>query len=284
MTARTDGKGLTVARNCKVITTCFIGREIRKKTTICGDPPGLFRHAQVFPDAESVLELLALVHEFELKVDPGVECDTIIVNHDVGWKRGNAYLASLNGTRTFAGSIKVITRDNYGGSLGGYDFAYQEFRHQYDYWTFTEDDILISGDKYLTRCIDTFERHADTGFVAIQGLSSDPVLHAHGGVGTSRIHVLDAVCKLWGYLPHRRQHESQKDPDHSIWGEVLFTNLMIRLGYRLVTVETDAPLYTFAYDYMRQERGYRRKPRRRFLPRILRRVARATEQWAASLD
>lgn len=274
-----------MARNCKVITTCFVGRQIREKTTICGDPPGPFLHAQMFPDAESVLDLLAVVHEFELKVDPGIECDTIIVNNDVGWEKGNKYLASLDGTRTFAGSLKVITRGNFGTSFGGYDFAYQQFRDRYDYWTFTEDDILISGDKYLTRCIDMFERHPDMGFVAIQGLSNEPALHAHGAVGTSRVEVLDAVDKVWGYLPHRLQNESQDDIDNIYLGEVLFTNLIRRLGYQVVTVQSDSPLYTFAFDYMRQERGYLgRRGRRKFLPRVLRRLARVSEQWAEILD
>jgi hypothetical protein len=261
-----------------------MGRQIREKTTICGDPPGPFMHAQVFPDAESVLELMALVHEFEMKVDPGVECDTVIVNNDVGWQRGNAYLAALDGTRTFSGMLKVVSRANYGSSLGGYDYAYRQFGSQYQYWTFTEDDILITGHQYLTRCIETFERHADMGFVAIQGLSNDPALHAHGGVGTSRIDVLDAVRKLWGYLPHRLQHETQDDIDHVIWGEVLFTNLIKRLGYQVVTVPSQAPLYTFAYDYLRDERGLRRKAKRKLLPRVLRKMARMSDTWAESFD
>jgi hypothetical protein len=274
-----------VAKHCKVITTCFIGRQIRERTTLCGDPPGPFMHAQMFPDAQSVLDLLEVVHEFELKVDPGIECDTIIVNNDVGWEPGNRYLASLDGTKTFSGTLHVITRGNFGASLGGYDFAYQRFRDRYEYWTFTEDDILVSGDQYLTRCIQMFERAPNMGFVALQGLSNDPALHAHGAVGTSRRDILDAVNRLWGYLPHRREGESQDDLDNVYLGEVLFTNLISRLGYQVVTVQSDTPLYTFAFDYMRQERGYRgKRGARKLLPRVLRRAARVSERWAASLD
>jgi hypothetical protein len=279
------GKEITVARNCKVITTCFAGREVREETDTCGDPPGPFMHSQNFPDPRSVLGLLEVVHEIERKVDPGVECDTIIVNNDAGWKEGNRYLASIDGTKTFSGILKILTRENYGSSLGGYNYAFEQFRNQYDYWTFTEDDILISGDKYLTRCIETFERRDDTGFVAIQGLSSHRALHAHGGVGTTHARVLDAVHRTWGSLPHRLRHESQDAMDHAVWGEVLFTNLMSRMGYQLVTVESEVPLYTFAYDYMKQARGLvvstkRHKP----LPRALRRMARGFERWAEKLD
>ena len=242
-------------------------------------------HAQNFPDPESVLELVALIHEFERKVDPGIECDTIIVNNDVGWKKGNRYLASLDGTKTLAGVLKVITKDNFGNSLGGYNFAYERFRHQYVYWTFTEDDILISGDQWLAQCIETFEQHDDTGFVAIQGLSKQFALHAHGGVGTTHVSVLDAVHKVWGSLPHRQQHESQTDLDQSIFGEVLFTNVINRMGRRLVTVKSDPPLYTFAYEHMVRARGLRVKTYRpKFIPRVLRKIARVTDGLAAKLD
>lgn len=273
-----------MARNCKVVTTCFVGREIRKTTTRCGDPPGPYRHAQVFPDAESVLELMSLVHEFELKVDPGAPCDTVIVNNDVGWDEGNRYLASLHGSRTFAGNITVLNRENYGASLGGYDFAYQRLKHRYDVWAFTEDDILITGDRYLARSIEVLQSDRQVGFVALQALSRDPALHAHGGVGATRVDVLDAVDRLWGYLPHRLRDESQAWDDHSIWGEVLFTHLMHRLGYRLTTLPSTAPHHAFAYEVMRARGQGRRAARRKLLPRALRTLARGAGRWAASLD
>jgi hypothetical protein len=247
-----------------------------------GIPLGPFIHAQNFPDPESVIELVALNSEFERTVDPGVACDTIIVNNDTGWEKGNKYLASLHGTKTFSGEIKVVTRENYGVSLGGYNHAYELFRSHYDYWTFTEDDILINGHRWFARCIEMFERTADAGFVAIQGLSSEFALHAHAGVGTTHVSVLDAVRKVWGSLPHRQKHETQTDLDQIIFGEVLFTNIISRMGRGLLTVESDPPLYTFAYDYMRRTRGIRFRPG--LLRRALRKVSRMTEAWAERLD
>lgn len=276
---------IKATRNCKVITTCFVGREVRLEHAVCGDPPGLFEHAQNFADPESVLELISLIHEFERKVDPGAQCDTIIVNNDVGWKKGNRYLASLDGTRTFSGILRVVSRDNYGSSCGGYNHAFERFRDEYGYWTFTEDDILISGDQWLSRCIETFERYEDSGFVAIQGLSKFLALHAHGGVGTTHARVLDAVHRVWGSLPHRRRDESQDPVEHSILGEVLFTNIISRMGRRLVAVESASPLYTFAYDQMMQTRGLRVNTfRPKIVPRVLRKVSRLTEEWAKKLE
>jgi hypothetical protein len=292
-----------VTRNCKVITTCFAGRTVREETTICGDPPGPFMHAQNFPDAESVLELVELIHEFELEVDPGLECDTILVNQDVGWEKGNRYLSSLDGSRTFAGHLRVLTKDNFGNSLGGYNHAYELLRDGYDYWTFTEDDILITGPGWLRRCIDTFERQEKAGFVALQGLSSEFALHAHAGMGTTHVRVLDAVRAFWGALPHRQRQESQRDVDHIVFGEVMFTHIIKRLGYELVTVDSPEPLYTYAYEHIKRTRGPRQPavapvrvpaavpppephaaPRAGLVPRALRRVAGALEGWAQRIE
>ena len=270
-----------MSRNCKVIATCFAGREVRLHNAICGTPPGVFVHAQNFADAESVLELIATVRELEVRVDPGSECDTIIVNNDVGWERGNRYLDSLNGTKTFAGTFKVLHRENFGSSLGAYNHAYSTFGRRYDYWTFTEDDILLNGHRWLGICLETFARHDNAGFVAIQGFSDDWAKHAHGGVGLTHINILDAVRGAWGALPHRLRHESQNDDDHIVFGEVLFTNLINRLGFDLVIVESDIRLYEFAYDYMMRNRGLCvRTYRPGLIPRLLRKISRSSDAWA----
>ena len=115
-----------MSRNCKVVTTCFAGREVRKETTECGNPPGWFMHAQNFPDPESVLPLVKLIHEFDRKVDPGIECDTIVVNNDTGWEEGNRYLASLDGSPIHSGKLRVVTPFGCGILLfinSGYFFA-----------------------------------------------------------------------------------------------------------------------------------------------------------------
>lgn len=272
-------------RNCKVIATCFAGRELRPENDSCGDPPGLFLHAQNFLDADSVLELVSLIHEVERQVDPGAECDTIIVNNDVGWKKGNDYLDSIDGTKTFSGVFKVLHRKNFGSSLGAYNHAYETFQSQYDYWTFTEDDILINGDRWLSRCLSVFDDHDNVGFVAIQGLSNVWARHAHGGVGLAHVSILNSVKQAWGALPHRLESESQGDVEHTVFGEVLFTNIIERMGLRLVTVQSEVPLYTFAYDYMMRMRGSPVRTRRpKFMPRLLRKVSRLSEELADRID
>lgn len=268
-----------MARNCKVITTCFTGREVREHPQRCGEPPGLFDHAQNFPDAHSVLALMRMVVDSERTVDPGVACDTIIVNNDVGWAPGNRYLAELDGSPTFAGTFKVLTRDNIGSSLGGYAAAFDRFAAHYDYWAFTEDDILLSGHRHFAQCIAALAR-PEIGFVAIQGLSGVHARHAHGGVGVTRAAVLADVRRVWGSLPHCDRDQPQSDVDHTVWGEVLFTNVIERLGYELVVIDTDTPLYTFAYHRLMERQGRPVRPKRRSL---LRRVAGRAAREALNL-
>ncbi len=248
---RDRAEGLGTGRNCKVITTCFVAREIGADTEITGHRPGPFIHCQNFPTRERVLELVAYIYELERTVDPGVESDTILVNNDVGWEKGNRYLESIRDSKIFSGRLKVINRENYGRSFGGYNKAYEVFRDQYEYWTFTEDDILVTGDQYFRICIDTFEKKQNTGFVAILGLSREVRLHAHGGVGTTRADVLDRLYRKLGRLPHSGRGQPQSHPDIILQGEVPFTNSIKRLGYELVIVEATRPVYAYAYDHMR---------------------------------
>jgi hypothetical protein len=236
---------------CKVITTCFIGREIREATTFCGSPPGPFDHSQNFPTPESVIELLAYIVQLERTVDPGVECDTVIVNNDVGFEPGARFLAEIDGARTFAGRLRVLTSGNYGRSFGGRHHAYERFRSEYDHWLFTEDDILILGDRYFKVCLETYYRRADTGFVAIQGLSDDESLHAHGGVGALHVGVLHQLHARLGKLPHCGADCSQDYQDIVTFGEVAFSSEIINLGYRIVPVKSPTRLYAYAYDHMR---------------------------------
>ena len=83
-------------KNCKVIATCFIGRKrVIENTRIVGYPPLMAIHSQNFPTEESILELIKLNVEQERAVNPGVPCDTIIVNSDSGWQKGKDYLDSI---------------------------------------------------------------------------------------------------------------------------------------------------------------------------------------------
>ena len=247
-------------KNCKVIATCFIGRKrVILNTCVVGYPPLMAIHSQNFPSEESILELLKLNVEQERLVDPGVPCDTVIVNSDTGWQKGNEYLDSINNTSTRTGIFRVVHRPNIGISYGAYNDAYQKYKDEYAYWIFTEDDILINSNNYFKAAIDYYNQKKDTGFVAFIGLSmegcggetGEHLKHAHNAAGITHVDILNEVNRKHGNLPYADNSDSQTYPDVILYGEVAFTNEIMKLGYELRTMESDCPLYWFAYDFMR---------------------------------
>ena len=257
-------------KNCKVIATCFIGKRVQKETLIVGNPPLVVLHSMNFPTEETVLALIKLNIDQDRTVDPGIPCDTIIVNNDVGWEKGNKYLDSINNSPTHSGIIRVLHRENWGRSFGAYNEAYQRFKGEYEYWIFTEDDILINGFNYFKIARSNFNRHDNAGFIALLGISNEglygeigePLKHAHSGTGITHVKILDELNTKLGKLPHSGKTESQTYEDCIYKGEIAFTNEIIKLGYELRDMGSADPLYWFAYDFMR---GIRVKAKPSFL-------------------
>ena len=122
------------SKNCKVITTYF-GKRFS------------------FPyDVDDTILILKDSIQNEINLNPGVDnLDVIIINHDCGIKKGNDYLDTLNGLKTYCGVVKVIHRpwDNGKGvSLKSMDYAFNLFKKEYHYWFFQEDDYKIKQENY----------------------------------------------------------------------------------------------------------------------------------------
>ena len=242
----------------KVITTSFIPRVVREKTVLAGCPMGYFSHSQNYTTKESIIELINLNIEIELKCNPGAPVDLIIVNNDSGWSDGNRFLESINGKHLSDGKIHVLTKNNFGRSFGGYNYAFKMLGNNYDYFIFTEDDIIIGRDGYASIGIENFHNIENCGFVAYQCISHkgsnlppEDAAHAHGGVGLTSASVLNEVVKHYGSLPHADENSSQEYIDIIKNGEVAFTNKIYKLGYQLISLPNDIKLYDFAYDVMR---------------------------------
>jgi len=242
----------------KVITTTFVPRTVREVTGLCGMPMGYFSHSQNFTTNESIIDLIKFTLETESLCKPGEVVDIIIVNNDSGWQEGIQFLNTIDGKSLGFGKIRVLNRQNIGRSFGGYNHAFKMLRSEYDYFIFTEDDILVSRDGYASLGIQYFNQTKNCGFVAYQSISSigldyctEDALHAHGGVGISHVHVLDEVVRKYGALPHADKITSQEYVDILKMGEIPFTNKIHKLGYRLTSVPEDIKLYDFAYDMMR---------------------------------
>lgn len=227
----------------------------------------------------TALDLLRRIVTLECETDPGTNCDIIVVNSDAGWACGNSYLESIDGTPTFAGQLRILRRDTFGGRYGAFNAAFETFRHEYRYWLFVRDVVIVTGDRYFARLIDRFDQQPNTGFVALHGIGKAGLRYARGGAGVSRGDVLDAVHRAWGSLPHRRLNETQDPESIFTWGEVMFTGVMTRMGYVLV----DAPGFDLPPDSpewrsLLSDIGRKRAPSN--VHRWLMRCSKALENWA----
>lgn len=138
----------------------------------------------------------------EIELDPGVDnLDIIFVNHDCGIKEANDFLDSLEGTKTFAGTVKVIHRpweNGIGMSMGSLDYGYKKLRDQYEYFFFQEDDYKVVKKDYYIKGVKVLESDPKIAFV---GYDMIRVREApNNGYGEKLIKWIFYIPLLiWGY-------------------------------------------------------------------------------------
>ena len=242
----------------KIITTSFVERSIRMKTNLSGDPLGYFSHSQNFTTNEEILELIKFTLNLEVAINPGCSVDLIIINNKTGWDKGDIYLDSIKNKKINSGIVKILHRENIGRSFGGYNFAVDKFKDEYDFYIFTEDDILINKENYASIAIEEFMKCKNCGFIAFQGLSMkfknyslENSIHAHGGVGLTSYSVLEKVINKYGNLAYSSNLDHQDYESIIEHGEVAFTNRIYKMGYKLTSISRKIKLYEYAYDKIR---------------------------------
>jgi len=218
---------------------------------------------------EDAIRLLTELIEYETTISSGVKKDTIIVNHDFGHQRGRKFLEEINNTPTLDGKIITINRDwnnGIGESYGSFDYAFKLFKDEYDYWFFNEDDYHLVESNYFSSMIKQLEFYEDVAFIGgcrydhetdgyfIKSTSNGHDPHAHGGLGCTHKKYLQEVVNTLGCLPHPQMpmtdemqqcikearldaFDSQYAKDwyrnNELNGEVMFTNIYCKLGYKL---------------------------------------------------
>lgn len=212
--------------HCKVIITC--GSQNRKVRREAKYPD----HNQSLTDHGDYLNMWSFIHKQEVKWDGGMPFDTLIICNDTiaydAWKY-------MDGDRTRNGRYNVMLRDNDGGSFGGYNYAFKNT--DYNYYLFTEDDLIVYGDKYYKTIVETYHSHPKPVFVGLIGISQFQhyAKHCHGGVGFTSRHVLNSIRNQAGDLPCPRSGWNREEAIRE--GEVPFTAKMFEAGYDLVTVK-----------------------------------------------
>jgi len=196
---------------------------------------------------------------YELSVDKGVPCDTIIVNNSPENEYFSEFINSYHNTKTPNGLMKIIDGDNIGISFGGYNFAFKNFKEDYqDYWMFQEDDFVYIRDGYYKDAVCVLEQDLNVGYVCMFGpvgpqpagwLSpNDPgdtsqkyPAHCNGGFGISRYSDLIKIYNHFGSLPHYKSigmKDRRERGKHILQGEIPFTNVFTTfLNKTLVSID-----------------------------------------------
>lgn len=223
-------------------------------------------------DLSGMLEVLKYHIKYEQELDSGVFNDTIIVNHENDFElphRDEFYklLKDIDGTKTKNGVFKVIHRpfqDGIGGSFASFNYAFEMFKDQYEYWFFTEDNVMTIKNDVFNKCIEQLKSNNNVRFIGcLRRNKHNPPSHIknrrhpehnYGGCGCVHIDSLFEVYNKYGMLPYstrpmtesmiNQMRNSQyiflKDEDGRQWyrrfeldGEVKFTNAYVKLGYIL---------------------------------------------------
>tara|TARA_R110001592_G_scaffold362080_1_gene674845 strand:- start:3052 stop:3798 length:747 start_codon:yes stop_codon:yes gene_type:complete len=207
-----------------------------------------------------VVEVLNTQIESLYNLDVGVDCDLLIVNHDINDPEVYEYLNSIEGISLKNGSIKILNRPiiNKDLSFGSYKYAFHTFENEYDYWFFNEDDIFPLRENYMKEMIDIIENDSLIGFVAALtfskvhnfifddkgyidrvGIFNHPP-HAHGGVGLTTTKILQDLrekCPSYFNTPNINPLlETSTSPEGGYGGdyiEIDFTNQFCKAGYKL---------------------------------------------------
>lgn len=239
-------------RNCKVIATYFGPRRYF--------PRGI----------DDTINLINEVVENEINIDPGVDLDVIIVNHDFENKKVTDFLNSINGTKINRGNLIVLNRpweNGIGMSYASYDYAFKKYSKDYDYWFFTEDDVITILPDYYKISKNQLLSNENNAFIGCHRCILEPhvPLHAHSGCGLTSKYILEkAISKNNGTLPYSKlpmplevsNYVKDLDRDRfleshllkewyrsaEIEGEIAFTNIYDQMGLYIKNIETDNPV------------------------------------------
>lgn len=202
-------------------------------------------------------DLKSFLHTFienEVSIDNGMPMDLILCNNISNNDELNNLILEFNGKKTKNGKIIVEARHNVGGSFGAYYDMYKMYHKDYDYWFFSEDDVLIFKEKYIQSFVDFIESDNRVGFVCLAPLSNNISLAAHsgGGCGLTSSKMMEIVYpidkvneilnRMWINMPYGELQNY----------EVFFTNEFVKSGFELKNHPDFSPVCSNYSSHMGQ--------------------------------
>ena len=244
----------------KIISTVFKKRTFRNETLLEGEPLLYTVGSQNFKTNKDIKNLILYNLKYEHLIDPGVDMDVLLVNNNVKNKFGNKFIRKLNNRKLPRGKLMTITRpSNNGWSYGAFNYAFNKFKNYYDYFIFIEDDAILDKNEYARIAINKFNKSKRCGFVSFIGLNKKKYFnlnkkesfHAHNAIGLSSKKILIKVQNINGCLPFYSGNNKVDYVRIIKDGEIRFTNIIYRLGYKLIEIDKNIKFFNFAYDLMR---------------------------------
>jgi hypothetical protein len=222
---------------------------------------------------EGVMDLFKKQITAHRKINPGVEEDLIVVNHDPGDEDVRNFLSEYDNQDVFNGKIKIINRPRISNDLsfGSFKYAFHLLQKEYDYWFFSEDDITVLRDNVTKELIDTLNSDSQIGFVTsfnyenyekyrmhlftiengyVISTGNHPP-HAHGGHGlTSTNNILHVAKTIPSYLQIANINPSDNISEFSDYEgennlEISFTNDFVKAGLKLKALP---PSHSFLHN------------------------------------
>lgn len=220
---------------------------------------------------KNIIEFLKIVIENEINIDNGTPTDVIIVNNNCNNNFANEVLNSYHNTKTKNGKIIIETRENKGGSFGGYYDVFLKYKKDYNYWFFCEDDVLIFENGYIKNFIDFLNTDENIGFVALAPLSIDPSFPKHSGGGcgltsTEKFLKSRSISEIEFFLT--TTSSLNENYSHFEKYEVMFTNKFIQAGMDIQNHPNYSP-YCSNYElHFGQNNNYKKIDNKKIIYKI----------------
>ena len=215
--------------NCKINTTAY---NPNKTIKITERWPA---HDQDLHTPELYQQMVKALFEVERDTDPGVDMDSYMVVYIDKYGLYKEW-AKYDEEPIKRGKFHVIYEARDGGNYQMFNKAYQLIKHNYDYFIFTCDDIMVFGDQYYKKLIDRWNEESGIGYLAVQGggETHEPQNHVQGSIGMTTKKILEEVCGINnGELPHPKSEPWTQEANIRE-GEIPFTHRILELGYRFV--------------------------------------------------
>ena len=213
-----------------------------------------FGWRRLYPhNKEGVIDLFKTQIKTHQTLNPGVNMDLIIVNHDTQDQDVYDLLNEYDGQDVSTGKIKVIHRPRISSDLsfGSYKYAFHLLKNEYDYWFFSEDDILPLTNGVVPELIDILNSSEDIGFVGAlryphthyYTLEDGYIIshdHIHGGCGltsTIKMKKVAEIIPTYFQTPNILNEEIKNKIVDDYLGEhtfeISFTQDFINTGFKL---------------------------------------------------